>query len=252
MKRIYLLTPLIALTLLISGCGGPAAWFATATPTPSMTPSPTATWTPSPTNTPTITPTPTPSQTPTITPTPTVTPTPTFDFPDVTLLKNAHCRFGPGIVYLHAIDLWEGDKGVVHNRNYDGSWLYIQPEKWDNHCWVSASVVEVDGDIFSVIAWESPLPWTKWAGPPKNVAATRNGNQVTISWSSIKVPPEDKRGYLIKATVCANGVLIDAAYHTDKTKFTLTDDQNCEGKSKGVLYGVEKHGYTKPVNIPWP
>jgi hypothetical protein len=166
--------------------------------------------------------------------------------------KDAHCRFGPGVAYLHAIDLWAGDTGEVHNRNYDASWLYIQPDKWENHCWVSASVVEIDGDPYSVYVWMSPLPYTTFSGPPTNVQAVRSGNQVTVSWNDLKVPKEDMRGYLIEATICANSTLVDVAYHTDKGEMTIQDDQNCSGPSHGVLYGVEKHGYTQPVDIPWP
>ena len=194
----------------------------------------------------------TPTPTLTITPTPTITLTPTFDFPDVTVNKDAHCRFGPGVAYLHAIDLWVGDTGEVHNRNHDGSWLYIWVDKWGKRCWVSSWVVDVEGDVFSVVEWMSPLPYTTFSGPPKNVQASRNGNQVTISWNALNVPDEDKRGFLIEATLCADGALYDGAFQTDKTHITLTDDQNCSGPSSGLLYGVEKHGYTKPVQIPWP
>jgi len=224
----------------------------TATFTPTITSTPTATLTPTPSFTPTITLTPTPTFTASVTPTPTITLTPTFDFPDVTVNKDAHCRFGPGIAYLHAIDLWEGDTGEVHNRNHDGSWLYIWVDKWGKRCWVSSWVVDVEGDVFSVVEWMSPLPYTTFSGPPKNVQATRAGNQVTVTWKALNVPDEDKRGFLIEATLCANGVLYDGAYHTDVTHITLADDQNCAGQSGGLLYGVEKHGYTQPVQIPWP
>lgn len=219
---------------------------------PTLTATPTASLTPTPTFTPTITLTPTPTFTPTITPTPTITLTPTFNFPDVTVNKDAHCRFGPGIAYLHAIDLWVGDTGEVHNRNYDGSWLYIWVDKWGKRCWVSSWVVDVEGEVFSVVEWMSALPYTTFSGPPKNVQAARDGNQVTISWNALNVPDEDRRGFLIEATLCANGALYDGAYHTDVTHITLTDDQNCSGQSGGLLYGAEKHGYTKPVQIPWP
>jgi len=224
----------------------------TTAPIPTLTATPTASFTPTPTFTPTITLTPTPSFTPTITPTPTITLTPTFDFPDVTVNKDAHCRFGPGIAYLHAIDLWVGDTGEVHNRNYDGNWLYIWVDKWGKRCWVSSWVVDVEGDVFSVVEWMSPLPYTTFSGPPKNVQTARDSNQVTISWNALNVPDEDRRGFLIEATLCANGALYDGAYHTDMTQITLTDDQNCSGQSGGLLYGAEKHGYTKPVQIPWP
>ena len=254
------LSVFLLIIVILTGCGGEQAFLAPFTPTPSSTitpsktPSPRPTETPTPTAsfTPTITLTPTPSHTATITPTPTITLTPTFDFPDVTVNKDAHCRFGPGVAYLHAIDLWVGDTGEVHNRNHDGSWLYIWVDKWGKRCWVSSWVVDVEGDVFSVVEWMSPLPYTTFSGPPKNVQASRNGNQVTISWNALNVPDEDKRGFLIEATLCADGALYDGAFQTDKTHIILTDDQNCSGPSSGLLYGVEKHGYTKPVQIPWP
>ena len=260
--KLRLLGILLLFCMCLPACSSQLAFLATPTPTPTSTFTPTATPTPTSTPTktstptatftPTITQTPTPSFTPTTTPTPTITLTPTFDFPDVTVNKDAHCRFGPGLAYLHATDLWVGDTGEVHNRNHDGSWLYIWVDKWGKRCWVSSWVVDVEGNVFSVVEWMSPLPYTTFSGPPKNVQATRDGNQVTISWSALNVPDEDKRGFLIEATLCADGVLYDGAYHTEKNQMTLTDDQNCSGQSGGLLYGAEKHGYTKPVQINWP
>ena len=251
----------IFFALAMAGCNAPFMFFGTPTPTPSLTPTasstptytntasstPTPTLTPSATNTPTITPT------PTITSTPTITPTPTFDFPDVTAIMQAHCRYGPGTAYLHAGDLYPGDKAVVHNRNDNGTWLWILPEKQSWHCWVSTSVVEVEGDIFSVSVYYHPLPRTTFIGPPKNVQATRNGDQVKVTWDPVKYNPSyDLRGYLIEATICQNGFLFFTAVHTDSTSYTFTDETSCSGESGGLLYAVEKHGYTDPVVIPWP
>lgn len=247
-------------TALLATCSGPLALFATPTPTPTNTPTDTptstSTFTPTntstPTNTATFTQTPTITPTPTITDTPTITPTPTFDFPDVTVLMNAHCRFGPAKAYLHAIDLLEGDRGLVWNRNYNGSWLWV---KWDEEpwpCWVSASVVEVVGDIFSVVEYYPRLPQSTLYGPVRKVWAERHGDQVTVSWEGIWMTEDDFRGYLIKATLCQNGFLFDVAAHTNGTTYTLKDEQSCSKTSKARLYAVEKHGYTDPVAIPWP
>lgn len=253
---------LLGLTLLLTACGGELAFLPTGTLTPSVTPShtatdtSTATFTPTETATPTLTSTatltPTITPTATVTPTFTVTPSPTFDFPDVTVNTDAHCRFGPNVNYLHAIDLWEGDTGEVHNRNSEGSWLYIWVDKWGKRCWVSSSVVDVQGDIFSVYVWMSPLPWTTFSGPVKGLTAVRDGDQITLDWKALNVPEDDKRGYMIEATICSNGNSIDVVFHTLKTTFTIGDDQNCSEPSHGLLYGVEKHGYTKPIEIPWP
>ncbi len=86
---------------------------ATATLIPSATALPPSA-TPLPSAPATITRTPTVTATPTITPTPTITLTPTFAFPKVeVILDAAHCRYGPNQAYLHAADLYKGDRGEV-------------------------------------------------------------------------------------------------------------------------------------------
>jgi hypothetical protein len=165
---------------------------------------------------------------------------------------NANCRWGPGLAYMHAITVYEGEHGLVHGRNHDGSWLYIFPDSWDKRCWVSEIVVEVVGDIFTVVPYTSPLPYTTFIKAPKNVQATRSDNQVTVTWDAVTVKPQDARGYLIEATLCQDGNQYDTAVHTDGTSYTFTDFTNCSRPSGGKLYAGEKHGYTQPVTIPWP
>ena len=87
------------------------------------TPIPTQTFTP------TETPVPTLTFTPTITLTPTITATPTFAFPSVTVNKQAHCRYGPAVAYLHAADLYPGDTGTVRGRFIYSKWLYVKFDK---------------------------------------------------------------------------------------------------------------------------
>ncbi len=250
----------VLLAVALSACASPLRLFATATPTPSATPTPTRTATPTPTPsetptptaTPTVTSTPTITPTPTVTDTPTITPTPTFDFPDVTVKMQAHCRYGPAKAYLHAGDLYPGDHGLVWNRNYDGSWLWVKWDKQSWPCWVSASVVEVEGDVFTVVVYYRPLPKSTLYGPPKKVRAVRQGDQVVVSWDAVWMTEDDFRGYLIEARICRNGYLLDVAVHTNGTSYTFNDDTNCSRASSGKLYAVEKHGYTDPVSIPWP
>lgn len=244
-----LLAPLAAA---LAGCSGPLSIFATATPTASATPTRTPTVTPSATPTPTATSTPTITPTPSVTPTPTITPTPTFDFPDATVAEQAHCRYGPATAYLHAADLYPEDHGLVWNRNYSGTWLWVRFDKLSYACWVAASVLEVEGDIFSVVVTQTRLPQSSLYGPPKNVKADRRGDKLVISWDPVRMTEDDYRGYLIEATVCQSGFSIFMAVHVDGTSTTLKDEKGCSGKSSGVLYAVEKHGYTDPVKIPWP
>jgi len=36
------------------------------------------------------------------------------------------------------------------------------------------------------------------------------------------------------------------------TSYSVTDDAGCSQPSHGVIYTVEKHGYSQPEAIPWP
>ena len=217
--------------------------------------SPTVTLSPPPTNTPSPKPTesPTLSLTPVVTLTPSITPTPTFDFPDITVnVDNAHCRYGPGKAYLHAADLYKGDVGQVWNRNYASTWLWVRFDKLNYACWVAASLLDILGDISTISTYFPPLPKSSLYTYPKKVIATRSGDQVIVTWEEVWMTEDDFRGYLIEAKICQNGYMIDVAVHAEKPSYTLLDEQNCEGQSKGRLYAVEKHGYTDPVPIPWP
>lgn len=227
----------------------------TDTPEELIAPTPRATETQQPSSTTTATLTETLAPTLTPTETPTITVSPTSEYPLVRVMMQANCRYGPGTAYLYSHGLYEGDQAEVHGRNYPSTWLWIQPENLDRHCWVAASVVElVSGDIQAVVvANNTRLPFTTFIGPPDQVRAERNGNEVVVRWSEVNVkPPEDSRGYLIEATLCQSGILTWVAVHTEGTSYTFIDEQGCSGPSGGKLYAVEKHGYTDPVVIPWP
>lgn len=224
-----------------------AAW--TDTPTPTFTP--TETFTPTATFTPTIT------LTPTITPTSTITATPTFSFPSVTVNKQAHCRYGPSVAYLHAADLYPGDVGTARNRYVNSNWLYIKFDKLNYFCWVAPSVVDVVGDVKTLAFKELNLQsiGSNMYGPPKNVTATRAGNKVTITWDQVKMTTDDDRGYLLELFVCQDTVYYwwtDSYSDQFTTSYTVKDEAGCAQPSSGKLYTVEKHGFSEPAIIPWP
>ena len=158
----------------------------------------------------------------------------------------------PRRAYLPAADLYEGDHGLVWNRNYGGDWLWVRFDKLTYACWVSASVVTVDGDVSSVVPYFHPLPVSVLYKPPKNVKAERQGDEVLVTWSRVDMTEDDDRGYLIEAKVCQNGNLISTVVRTDDTQYAFLDEQGCTKDSGGKLYTVEKHGYTDSVPIPWP
>ena len=221
------------------------------------TPIPTLTFTPTFTPTFTETLTPTITFTPTITSSPTVTATPTFAFPTVTVNKQAHCRYGPSVAYLHAADLYAGDKGTVRGRFIYSNWLYIKFEKLNYFCWVAPSVVDVVGDISKINYTELNLQsiGTNMYGPPKGVTAIRDGSKVTISWNQVKMTKDKDRGYLLELFVCQDGYLLwwtDSYPKQDSTSYTVKDEAGCPEPSSGLLYTVEKHGFSEPAVIPWP
>ncbi len=232
-------------------------------PSTSTAPTATATRVATETRAATLTPTRTETSTPTITfsPTielsPTVTATPTFAFPGVTVNKQAHCRYGPSVAYLHAADLYPGDVGTVRGRYIYGNWLYIKFDKLNYFCWVAPSVVDVVGDVSSVAYQELNLQsiGSNMYGPPGNVTAVRDGSRVTISWNKVEMTKDDDRGYLLELFVCQDGNYLwwtDSYPDQDSTSYTVRDEAGCPQPSSGKLYTVEKHGFSEPAIIPWP
>ncbi|PKN94777.1 MAG: hypothetical protein CVU44_02925 [Chloroflexi bacterium HGW-Chloroflexi-6] len=223
----------------------------TETATPSATATLTETSTPSPTATSTIT------LTPTETETPTITPTATFAFPVVTVNKQAHCRYGPSTAFLHAADLYAGDVGTVRGRFQYSKWLYIKFDKLGYFCWVAPSVVDVVGDVNTILMTEVRLPGPSVLyKPPQNVYAERVGDKkVKISWDQVKMTQDDDRGYMLELFVCQNGAYIwYTASIPDQytTSYVVEDGPGCAVASSGAVYAVEKHGYTTSTKINWP
>jgi hypothetical protein len=231
-------------TLVAEGLTGTAgAW--------TETPTPTYTFTPTDTSTPTLT------LTPTITSMPSITPTPTYAFPSATVNKQAHCRYGPSVAYLHAADLYEGDVGTVRGRFVYSRWLYVKFDKLNYFCWVAPSVVDVAGDISLINFKELNLQsiGSNMYGPPKGVTAVRVGNEVIITWNQVKMTQDDDRGYLLELFVCQNGNLLwwtDSYPSQFTTAYEVRDESGCALPSSGLLYTVEKHGFSEPAVIPWP
>jgi hypothetical protein len=245
---------LFGLALLLSvGCGllpSPSPTV-TSTPTPSLTPTATATVTHTPTSTTTFTPRPTATSTHTATPSPTLTATP--EFPPVTVTIQANCRYGPGTAYLYRWALYPGDQADVRGRNWDGSWLWIHPANLpDANCWASKIVFAETVENSQAPVVDIPLPHTSFAGPPGNVQAARDGEQVTVTWNDVPLSEDKRRGYLIEANTCRNGLLLPIIIHTDGSSYTFEDQPGCAQPSNGLLYTAEKHGYSDPVSIPWP
>ncbi len=99
---------------------------------------------------------------------------------------------------MHAADLYIGDPGQVWGRNFSGTWLWIQPNKIEYQCWVSASVVDVLGDISVLRIAPVHLPKSTLYSQPKDVNALRDGDLVKVSWNPINMTIDDDRGYMLE------------------------------------------------------
>lgn len=90
------------------------------------------------------------TSTPTLTLTPTSTPekaTPTPDPPSVTAIKNANCRYGPGMLYEIADTLMQGQSALVIGRNEENTWWQIVGPRNGVLCWVAHTTVEETGPV---------------------------------------------------------------------------------------------------------
>jgi hypothetical protein len=226
-----------------------------------VTPTPTPDESPTPTSTPTIT--------ETATPTPTPTDTPTYSPPRIRVRMWSQCRYGPGVGYLYEYDLFEGNlmevigwREILAQKKtgvWEPSiWLYVRAVGGVNICWVNSNLVEVvRGDIFDAPPYTSMLPVSQLYRAPKAVEAWRDGNNVTVMWSSIWMTEDDYRGYLVEAWVCRSGQLYFApvgytGVNVARPAVVIPDEPGCSELSGGRVYAAEKHGYTSWKLIPWP
>ncbi len=103
-------------------------------------------------------------------PTQTEAPTPTPDLsgltlPYLTLLQNGNCRTNPGPDY-EVLDLVPtGFQATINGVVPDNAWLRIFLPDWNQNCWVSASVVEVTGDLTGVTVYQYAPPPTATTDP---------------------------------------------------------------------------------------
>ena len=206
-----------------------------------------------PTDPPASTLTPTSTQSPTETPT--TTPIPTYMNLRGEVLALSNCRYGPGAPYLYKYALIEGSNLEIIGRNDLGTWILVRAIGGKNPCWVKASLMKVKGDVMNVAPTYLPLPQSPYYGPVSGASAVRKGNKVIVSWNEVHLRAGDdseQYPYLIEAWVCSSGELVFTPLGSYSTIATLLDEPGCAKPSHGRLYAVEKHGYTRWVEIPWP
>lgn len=225
----------------------------TATAVPSSLPALTYTPTPVSSETPAQTFTPGISSSPTGTST--ATPIPTYVILHGEVLALSNCRYGPGAPYLYKYALIEGSNLEVIGRNDLGTWVLVRAIGGKNPCWVKASLMKIKGDVINVAPTYIPLPQSPYYGPVKGVSAVRKGDEVIISWNPVHLRAGDNSEqfpYLIEAWVCTQGRLVFTPVGSYSPTINIHDESGCSQPSHGRLFAVEKHGYTKWIEIPWP
>jgi len=194
-----------------------------------------------------------PTSSPTVTPLPTFTPT--YAILRGTVLEQSNCRYGPGAAYLYKYGVYADYYMDMIGRNETGTWVVVQAIGGNNPCWVKASLINIKGDVMSLAPTSLPLPESPYYGPLNGVSAVRNGDSVTISWDPLILragDDSDQYPYLVEAWLCTNGQLAFTPIGSRETILTVQDESGCVETSHARVYGVEKHGYTAWVNIPWP
>lgn len=220
---------------------------------PSHTIPPTQTPNPTITSTSTSTPTLMSTLVPSVTPFP--SPSATYAILRGTVLVQANCRYGPGAAYLYKYGLYPGNNLEIIGRNDTGTWIVIQAIGGTNPCWVKASLLDIKGVVMGLAPASLPLPQSPYYGPLTGANALRSGNDVTISWHPLVLRAGDdslQYPYLVEAWLCQAGQIIFTPIGSWEPILTVQDEAGCSEPSHARLYGVEKHGYTNWVEIPWP
>ena len=265
MRRWMILLVPFGLLLLAVGFSGGLIWAhrptptPTATITPTFTPSKTPTKTLIPSTTPSVTFTPPPTftstitLTPTVTYTPSITPTPTAT-PELRgrVSVQANCRYGPGSAYIYEWGLYPGNRVTVLGRNQEGTWVYVDPWTYMDYCWVKTEFLELTYDVSSVAQIRTLLPYTEFYWAPRNVRASRLGDEVMVNWDLISMSLDDNRGYLIEGWLCVDGQLRFTPLQFWTPPAILIDEPGCIEPSSARIYTAEKHGYSEWVAIAWP
>jgi hypothetical protein len=245
------------------------------TSTQTFTPIPTLTYTATsiPVLTSTLTPTAENTSSPTVTASPTSSPTPVYGFFDGVVVRTNDriaCRYGPGDPYLYEFELISGNKinayGKMEIQVQKGDtselWLYGLAQGYETPCWVNSKYIKLNGDVSSLEPYypdKAPLILFHHPGfpPPKDVKASRDGDQVFISWTGYILALGDRESenspvYLVEAWTCQGGKSVFTPIGAYQESASVKDEAGCSEPSHGQVFVAHKDGYVGPVEIPWP
>jgi hypothetical protein len=212
---------------------------------------------------PTETSSPVPTETSVPTSTPTLTPIPVVENLKAKVIADKLvCRYGPGANYLYLIALNRNTPLTLIGRAEGNNWVLIENRgRSDSHdCWVNGEFVQAEGDMkhLKVVYPDVyKIPVSPYYGPTTVLSATREGDEITVSWIEIIVSPgkyenENMFPYIVEVWRCENGEYLFETLGTTYPAIKFIDQQGCDQPSHGRVYIQEKHGYAGPADIPWP
>jgi hypothetical protein len=168
------------------------------------------------------------------------------------------CRYGPGAEYLYLYGLRKTANIKLIGRTDANNWVWVDGK---NKCWVNTKFLQIGGDPMSlpiVYPGIAKLPVSPYYPGPRWAKATRNANQVEVSWEAVPISPgkyedENMHQYIIEVWRCEGGQIIFETLGTNFPFITVENDEaGCASPSHGNVFVQEKHGYGGPVEIPWP
>lgn len=171
---------------------------------------------------------------------------------------HVNCYYGPSKAYLYKYGLLKGNRLDIIGWQPDTGYIEVQAIGGDNPCWMNRDFMDIEGDLFTVKPVgpeEIKLPWSPYYPALAFAKAERNGNEVTVTWSPLKLKAGDdseQELYLLEAWVCRAGKLTFTPVGAYRNQARVTDEPGCREPSHARVYGVEKHGYTKYLKFDWP
>lgn len=253
---------LVLLTFVVSACA-PAAPQAPASEAPTASATNTETATPSPSETATLTATATFTATPTPTETPTATPYPTVESLRAKVIHPGRlaCRFGPGDPYLYKFTFAPTSTIEIVGRMEYSDWVLARAVGGTNRCWVNGgeAYLDIQGERFALPIRDPHIimAFSNYYGAMSNVAATREGATVTVTYSGLVLVPDrgddsEQVPYVLEAWVCQGGEHVFIAVGSYSFAAKVVDEPTCNIASHGRVSAAEKHGYVQWVDVPWP
>jgi hypothetical protein len=167
----------------------------------------------------------------------------------------ANLRFGPSTVYAGPGGARSGKVLEAIGRDASGQWLLVREPGGKKSSWINIIAISVQGDVNSLAIAPVELIITPNYPPPSNITATRNSDQVQISWSEVPLTPQvtylDSH-YFLELWLCTGGQLTYTILATNDLFITVTDQPGCAEASHGLLHTTTREGYSQPATIPWP